>query len=99
MKRNKVFFVLSFVFIFLFQSHTWSQDIFTDVPPDHWSRKSLEKLQEGGILESYPDNTFRGDQVVTRYEMAAALAKVLERVESIELLLGAGKTGSTGDDK
>ncbi len=77
-----------------------AQDIFTDVPPDHWSRKALDKLYEGGILDSYPDKTFRGDQVVTRYEMAAALAKILERVESVELLLGGTgkKTDAGGDD-
>lgn len=94
------FIILAFFLMMMCSSKKSSaQDIFTDVPPDHWSRKALDKLYEGGILESYPDKTFRGDQVVTRYEMAAALAKVLERVESIELLLGGGKSSEGGEDK
>ena len=46
----------------------------TDVSPGHWAYTAVENLFEVyGCLEGYPDGTFRGDEVVTRYEFAAAM--------------------------
>lgn len=64
-----------------FSSPALSQDLLSDVPPDHWARKAIQTLRENGILSSYPDETFRGNQVVTRYEVAASLARLVEKLD------------------
>lgn len=55
-----------------------ASDHFKDVPADHWAAGSVEKLAEAGIVKGYPDSTFRGDQPVTRYELASAMARFIE---------------------
>ena len=49
-----------------------------------WAYDALAKLAADGLVEGYPDGTFRGDRALTRAEMAVDGARVLERVESIE---------------
>jgi len=48
-----------------------------DVPWDHWAYDAVNDLYEAGLLEGYPDGTFRGDNHLTRYEFAMALARLL----------------------
>jgi hypothetical protein len=53
-----------------------------DVSPDHWAYNAIQTLVEKyQVMEGFPDRTFRGNKTLTRYEMAAALAKVMARVE------------------
>lgn len=58
-----------------------------DVDPSHWASESIEKLitKYCGIMVGYPDNTFRGDRQITRYEMGAALYKLMQCLEEVEL--------------
>ncbi|MBU6427723.1 MAG: S-layer homology domain-containing protein, partial [Cyanobacteria bacterium REEB65] len=57
---------------------------FTDVSPDHWAYLAIKKLVEKyHIMEGFPDNTFRGTRPISRYELASALAKVMDRVEQL----------------
>jgi hypothetical protein len=82
MMKNKIG---VFLFLFIFISfNIFSDNLFTDIPPDHWSRAAVRKLKEEGILEGFADGTFRGDEVITRYEIAVILAKILERLERVE---------------
>ena len=48
---------------------------FSDVPAGHWAYASVAKLAAAGIVDGYPDGTFKGDQLMTRYEMAQIVAK------------------------
>ncbi len=48
---------------------------FTDVPAGHWAYASVAKLAAAGIVNGYPDGTFKGDNLMTRYEMAQIVAK------------------------
>jgi len=52
---------------------------FADVPVDHWAAQFVEKVKALGLMQGYPDGTFRGDKPLTRYEMAALLAMLAER--------------------
>ncbi|MNS15915.1 hypothetical protein D3C72_475550 [compost metagenome] len=53
-----------------------------DVSPDHWAYNAIQTLVEKyQVMEGFPDRTFRGNKTMTRYELAAALAKVMARVE------------------
>ncbi|WP_347239602.1 iron uptake porin [Microcoleus sp. FACHB-68] len=55
-----------------------------DVQPTDWAYQALESLIERyGISLGYPDATFRGNQSMTRYEFAAALAAVLEKIQPL----------------
>jgi hypothetical protein len=44
-----------------------------DVPRDHWAFPAVDALFRAGLLRGYPDGTFRGNRMVTRYEMAGML--------------------------
>lgn len=59
-----------------------ASDQFTDLPRDHWAYSSLAYLAETGVLEGYPDGWFRGEQCLTRYEFAQAVARLVETVDS-----------------
>lgn len=56
----------------------------SDVPQNHWAYEAIDLLIKEGIIKGYPDGTFRGNQNVTRYELAMLLAKLLELVKSLE---------------
>ncbi len=58
---------------------------FADVPTNHWAYDAIAELAAKGLVEGYPDGTFRGDRTVTRFEMAMIVARLLARVESIQI--------------
>ena len=43
---------------------------FSDVPAGHWAYAAVAKLAAAGIVDGYPDGTYKGDRTMTRYEMA-----------------------------
>ena len=51
-----------------------SETAFNDVPQGHWAYSALEVLSKDGVLEGYPDGSFKGDETMTRYEMAQIIA-------------------------
>lgn len=56
----------------------------SDVQPTDWAYQALRSLMERyGILSGYPDNTFRGNRPISRYEFATGLAATLEKVDSL----------------
>ena len=60
---------------------------FTDVPADHWAYDAVAQLAADGVIEGYGDGTYRGDQEITRYEMAQMVARAM------------AKTNVSGGDK
>ncbi len=54
---------------------------FKDVPKDHWGAEYVTQVATRGIMNGYPDSTFKGDKAVTRYELAVALERMIEVVE------------------
>ncbi|MGI6643371.1 MAG: S-layer homology domain-containing protein [Bacillota bacterium] len=48
---------------------------FADVLPDRWSSKHIATLAAGGILEGYPDGTFKPGASITRAELATIAAR------------------------
>jgi lysozyme len=49
---------------------------FKDVPATHWAADEIAAAVDDGIMEGYPDGTFKPDQAITRAEFAAAIAKM-----------------------
>ncbi|EKD81880.1 MAG: S-layer protein [uncultured bacterium] len=54
---------------------------FQDLPRDHWAYSDVEFLISQGYMEGYPDGTFKGRKVTTRYDVALILARILKRME------------------
>ena len=54
---------------------------FQDLPKDHWAYKDIDFLIKSGYREGYPDVTFKGRKVITRYDMALVLARVLRQID------------------
>ncbi|PJB78852.1 MAG: S-layer protein, partial [Armatimonadetes bacterium CG_4_9_14_3_um_filter_58_7] len=50
---------------------------FADVPFDHWAYEAIRELSDAGILEGFPDGTYRGQQPMTRYEFAVAISRIM----------------------
>ena len=55
---------------------------FEDVPADHWAYDALEFLSERSVVEGYPDGVFQGERLLTRYEFAIAVARLMDSAES-----------------
>lgn len=56
-------------------------DQFKDVPDDHWAAEYVSAVKASGVMNGYPDGTFKGEQPVTRYELAAALVNMIDCIE------------------
>jgi hypothetical protein len=50
---------------------------FSDVSTDDWAYQAVSDLSDQGIVEGYPDGTFRGERNITRYELAQIVARLL----------------------
>lgn len=59
---------------------------FSDVPAGHWAYDSINKLAAAGIIDGYGDDTFGGDKLMTRYEMAQIVAKAMAKGANVDKL-------------
>lgn len=50
---------------------------FSDVTPNDWAYQSVSQLASSGIINGYPDGTFKGQNNITRFEMAQMVAKAM----------------------
>ncbi|MFQ9671518.1 putative porin [Veillonella parvula] len=50
---------------------------FSDVTPDSWAYQAVSQLANAGVINGYPDGTFKGQNNITRYEMAQMVAKAM----------------------
>jgi len=55
--------------------------LFPDVKDDHWAKDAVAALAAKGLLEGYPDGTFKGDRAATRWEVAMIVARLLAKME------------------
>lgn len=56
---------------------------FTDVSSDDWAYQAVASLSDEGVIDGYPDGTFRGDKHVTRYEIAQIVARLMAKEDSL----------------
>jgi hypothetical protein len=54
-----------------------------DVPADHWARPAVENLYRLGILQGYPDGTFKGTRPVSRFELSSAVNAMYVSIRNI----------------
>ena len=58
--------------------------LFPDIPANHWAYEYIAKLAGNGYVEGYPDGSFGGDRLMTRYEFAAMLYRAIENGAALE---------------
>ncbi len=56
---------------------------FTDVASDDWAYQAVASLSDEGVIDGYPDGTFRGDKHVTRYEIAQIVARLMAKEDTL----------------
>jgi hypothetical protein len=61
---------------------TASATPFSDVPKNHWALDYIQTLAADGIIQGYPNGKFDGSRDMTRYEMAAIIARAVSYVEA-----------------
>lgn len=58
---------------------------FDDVPADHWAYDAVEYLADEGLVIGYPDGTYGGNRLLTRYEFAMVIVRlyndIMDRVD------------------
>lgn len=58
--------------------------LFPDVPSNHWVYDAVYALSERGLVEGYPDGTFGGDRMMTRYEFAQIVYRAIQNGVSVD---------------
>ncbi len=62
---------------------------FSDVTPSDWAYQAVSTLASQGVINGYPDGTFKGQNNITRYEMAQMVAKAMARQDRVSAEQGA----------
>ncbi len=55
---------------------------FADVPKNHWAYNAVNELAAAGVIDGYGDGTFKGDKLITRYEMAQIVARAYNNYDT-----------------
>lgn len=66
-----------------------AQNSFPDVPSDSYAADAVAQLVELGIVNGFPDGTFRGNEAFTRYQAALVVSRLLDVIEENSAAAGA----------
>jgi len=66
-----------------------AQNSFPDVPADSYAADAVSQLVELGIVNGFPDGTFRGNEAFTRYQAALVVSRLLNVIEENSAAAGA----------
>lgn len=61
-----------------------TENPFQTIPTNHWAYPAVSKLVKAGLIDGYGDGDFRGDRAITRYEMAALVARAMTNVDKAD---------------
>ena len=56
---------------------------FSDVSTSDWAYQAISDLSDRGMVEGYPDGTFKGQQNITRYELAQIIARLMAKEDQM----------------
>ena len=56
---------------------------FSDVAADDWAYQAVSDLSAQGVVEGYPDGTFKGERNMTRYELAQIVARLMAKEDQL----------------
>jgi len=65
---------------------------FGDVPTNHWAYDSLEKVAQEGLIEGYQDGSYKGEEELSRYQVAALTSRVMKKIEADDAQLSGDVT-------
>lgn len=51
---------------------------YPDVAADHWAADAVERISDLGIVQGFPDGTYRGNEAFTRYQAALVIERLLQ---------------------
>ena len=71
--------ILSLGMLCLVGAPVWAANPFTDVSTSDWAYRAVSDLSDRGMVEGYPDGTFRGEKNITRYELAQIVARLMAK--------------------
>ncbi len=54
---------------------------FSDVPKDSWAYDAVATLAADGVIDGYPDGTYKGNNTITRFEMAQIVARAMAKTD------------------
>ena len=55
-----------------------AQVTLSDVPAGHWAKDAVDKIVQCGLIQGFPDGTFRGNENLTRYQAALIFYRALQ---------------------
>lgn len=70
--------------VVLGMSSVMAANPFSDVIPQDWAYQAVAQLAEQGGVEGYPEGTFKGEQKITRFEMAQMVGKAISLQKHID---------------
>jgi len=73
--------IIAVVALVAFAAPAFAANPFMDVPMNSWAYDAVSQLASQGVISGYPDGTFKGNQPMTRYEMASIVARALAVVD------------------
>ncbi len=73
--------LVAVVALVAFAAPAFAANPFMDVPMNSWAYDAISQLSAVGVVSGYPDGTFKGNQPMTRYEMASIVARALAVVD------------------
>ena len=56
---------------------------FSDVDTSDWAYQAISDLSDRGMIEGYPDGTFKGENNITRYELAQIIARLMAKEDQM----------------
>lgn len=81
MRKKVLAILLSAVMVFSFMIPAFAETPYSDVPDYHWAVNAVNMLTSLGIIQGYPDGTYKGQDSATRYELALMVARLLDYME------------------
>lgn len=85
MKMKKpVFLLIIFLVLSILETAFAAEAPFADVPANHWSYNAVTNLSKAGLIEGYSDGTFGGHKIVSRYEMAIIIARIMTKLDKAD---------------
>lgn len=80
MKKSMALFMTAFMSVCAAAS---AANPFSDVSVHDWAYQAVSDLSDQGVIEGYPNGTFRGERNVTRFEMAQIVARLMAKEDSL----------------
>jgi predicted porin len=77
MRSHHLIIITAILFMGIVSSAAYAAPLFGDVPSGHWAENAVANLAARGLVEGYPDGTFKGDRACSRWELAMVIARFL----------------------